>query len=118
VLVVTRFVVPDADGAAFRERAEAAVSALAVRPGYRSARLARAADDPTRWVLVTEWEGVGAWRRALSSYDVKINATPLLALAEDEPSAFEVLYTDSALGDAHRDDSDRAADADTAGPLR
>ena len=118
MLVVTRFVVPDVDGAGFRQRAEAAIAALAVRPGYRSARLARAADDPTRWILVTEWEGVGAWRRALSSYDVKMNAMPLLALAEDEPSAFEVLYTDSALGDARRGESDRAADADTAGPLR
>jgi heme-degrading monooxygenase HmoA len=118
VLVITRFVVADDEGASFRERAEAAVAALAVRPGYRSARLARAADDPTRWVLVTEWEGVGAWRRALSSYDVKMHAMPLLALAEDEPSAFEVLYTDSALGDAQRGESDRAPDADTTGPIR
>jgi heme-degrading monooxygenase HmoA len=117
VLVVTRFRVPESDGPAFRERAEAAVNALSVRPGYRGARLGRAADDPAAWVLVTEWAGVGAWRRALSSYDVKMHATPLLAEAIDEPSAYEVLYfVDSAEGDPRRDESDRAVDADTAGP--
>ena len=34
---------------------------------------------------------VGAYRRALSSYDVKLQAIPLLSQAFDEPSAFEVL---------------------------
>ena len=41
------------------------------------------ADDP--------WEDVGAYRRALSSYDVKVTAVPLLSRAVDEPSAYEVV---------------------------
>jgi hypothetical protein len=42
-------------------------------------------------VLSTEWEGVGAYRRALSSYDVKMTAPEALAHAVQEPSAYEVL---------------------------
>jgi heme-degrading monooxygenase HmoA len=118
VLVVTRFRVDVADGVAFREQAESAIDALSVRPGYRGARLGRSADDASLWLLVTEWEGIGAWRRALSSYDVKMRATPLLALALDEPSAFEVLYTDIVHGERRRDESDRASDADETGPIR
>ena len=55
------------------------------------ARLARAFDDPTHWSIVTEWQSVGAYRRALSAFDVKMYATPLLAQSLDEPSAFEEL---------------------------
>ena len=51
----------------------------------------RATDDPTAWVLVTEWRDVGSYRRALGNYDVKMHAQPLLARALDEVSAFEVL---------------------------
>ena len=45
-------------------------------------------------MLTTEWEGVGAYRRSLSAYDVKVDAAPLLARGRDEPSAFEVLLSD------------------------
>jgi hypothetical protein len=48
---------------------------------------------------MTEWTGVGAYRRSLSAYDVKVDAAPLLSLGRDEPSAFELLWADGdALG--------------------
>ena len=97
VLVVTRYSVDTADAAAvakFQESAGAALGALAQRPGWRSGRIGRAADDPTLWVLTTEWDSVGSYRRALSAYDVKVNAVPLLSLAIDEPTAFEVLVAE------------------------
>jgi hypothetical protein len=43
------------------------------------------------WVLETRWTNVGSYRRALSAYDVKLGAVPLLSRAIDEPSAYEVL---------------------------
>ncbi len=103
MLVVSRFSVPETGGEEFVARAQVALDALAARPGYRSGRVGRAVDDPTRWVLVTEWDGVGAYRRALSAYEVKVSASPLLAESVDEPSAYEVL-----LGDDGRHGSDRA----------
>ena len=111
--MVTRFDVPDGESAAFLPRAQAALAAFAARPGYVRGRIGRAADDPTVWVVTTEWTGVGAYRRSLSSYDVKVDAAPLLALGRDEPSAFEVLFAD---GDkATQGPSRRAVDAGEVG---
>ena len=92
MISVVRFDVPD-DEAGFLERARAALRVLAECPGYVRGNAARATDDPTRWVLVTEWLNVGSYRRALGGYEVKLYATPLFAQAIDEPSAFEPLLT-------------------------
>jgi quinol monooxygenase YgiN len=91
VLVVNRFRVPADDAEAFRADLAAAVEVLSQRPGFGSADAGRNLDDPDLWVLVTRWADVGSYRRALSSYDVKLTAVPLLARALDEPSAFEGL---------------------------
>ncbi|MEV0898417.1 antibiotic biosynthesis monooxygenase family protein [Actinoplanes sp. NPDC049802] len=110
MLVLNRFSVPTETQDAFREQAHAALAALARTPGYRSGRLTRALEDPAGWILVTEWESVGAYRRALGAYDVKVSATPLLALSLDEPSAFETLAEAGPGGDVVITASDRAAD--------
>ena len=81
-----------ADGSAdFPDRARAALAALAARPGYLRGTLGRSTDDPSAWVLLTEWENVGSYRRALGNYEVKLHATPLLAAALDVPGGFEAL---------------------------
>jgi hypothetical protein len=115
VLVVFRFAVPE-DDAAFAADARTALETLAARPGFVRGRLGRAADDPAEWALVTEWDGVGAYRRALSAYEVKVHATPLLARARDEPGAYEVLVSANGTGVTGTADSDRAPDAATTGP--
>ncbi|MFU8874858.1 antibiotic biosynthesis monooxygenase family protein [Micromonospora sp. SL4-19] len=109
MLVTNRFVV-DPDGASnFTERAHAALAALAARPGYLRGELMRALDDPTHWCLVTEWESVGAYRRALGGFDVKVTAVPLLASSVDEPSAYETLASAAPQGEIVVVASDRAA---------
>lgn len=133
MLVVSRFVVPEGDGVGsadegdgvgsagmrqseFVQRARAALEALAARPGFRRGRVGRSVDEPTEWVLVTEWDGVGAYRRALSAYEVRLAATPLLAQGRDEAGAFEVLVAADGPGAAVTAASDRAADAASAAP--
>ncbi|MGL5809334.1 MAG: antibiotic biosynthesis monooxygenase family protein, partial [Nocardioides sp.] len=91
VIVATRFRVDHDDAGAFRADAELAHDALARRPGYRDGWLGRNADDPGLWTLITLWDNVGSYRRALSSYEVKLNAVPLLSRSLDEPSAFELV---------------------------
>jgi hypothetical protein len=118
VLVVSRFTIPEGDADSFAARAGAALGALAACAGYLRGTLGRAADDPTGWVLVTEWAGVGAYRRALSRYEVKIAATPLLASARDEPGAFEVLAEAPPGGPVTVRRADRAADPYGAAPGR
>lgn len=90
MLVLNRFRVPTADAEAFLREADTAHELLARRPGYVDGAVGRNADDPELWVLQTRWQDVGSYRRALSSYDVKVGAVPLLSRAIDEPSAYEV----------------------------
>lgn len=90
MLVLSRYRVLPGEREGFLEEAGAALRVLSGRPGCRAARLARALDDPELWVLHSEWDSVGAYRRALSSYDVKVHAVPLMYRCIDEPSAFEV----------------------------
>ena len=91
MLVVNRFRVPADHAASFREDLETAREALAACAGYAAGEIGRNVDDPELWVLSTRWENVGSYRRALSSYDVKLTAVPLLSRALDEPSAYEVV---------------------------
>ena len=71
-------------------------------------RAGRSTDEPDAWILVTEWASVGAYRRALGNYDVKLYATPLLAQALDRPSAFEELLGVDAIRRRDPAASDRA----------
>ena len=88
MLVVNRFRAPATDEE-FRRGLVEALAALARQPGCEDGRLGRNVDEPDLWVLVTRWRHVGSYRRALSSYDVKLRAVPLLSRALDEPSAYE-----------------------------
>jgi quinol monooxygenase YgiN len=111
-VVVGRFRVDPADRDDFLAAARAALAVLAEQAGCRSVVLGQATDDPDLLLLRSEWDGVGAYRRALSSVDVKVRAVPLLSRAIDEPSAFEVVLASGADGVA-ASPSALAADAGT-----
>ncbi|MFC0099148.1 antibiotic biosynthesis monooxygenase family protein [Micromonospora marina] len=113
MLVTNRFVVEAETVDEFTRAAHDALAALAARPGYLRGELLRALDDPDHWLLVTEWESVGAYRRALGGFDVKVTAVPLLARSMDEPSAYETLASAAPDGEIVVAASDRAA-----GPYR
>ena len=89
-----------------------AVALLAQQGGFVHARVSRAIDDGALIVVELGWDTVGSYRRALSSYDVKVQVVPLISAAIDEPTAFEVLHAhdDSGVVDAS---GALAADADT-----
>jgi hypothetical protein len=93
---------------AFAQRAQDALTALAARPGYLRGTLGRSTDDDGAWLLVTEWENVGSYRRALGNYEVKLRATPLLGEALDVASSFESLTDISAGGERTVHESDLA----------
>jgi Antibiotic biosynthesis monooxygenase len=112
VLVVTRYRLPEGDADEFRELARPAVEALAARPGCEQVRFGRNADEPGLWVLASSWRTVGDYRRALSSFEVKLHAVPLMYRCVDEPTAYEDLITwDAATGLAEHT-SDRAEPAE------
>ena len=90
MISVTRYRVAESDAESFRADARAALDVLATRPGWVSGRLGRNTDEPDLWVMTTEWVNVGSYRRALSPYEVKMTAVPLLSRCIDEPSAYEL----------------------------
>lgn len=70
----------------------ASVALLSTKVGFVNAHMARAIDEPELIVLQLGWDTVGSYRRALSSYDVKVQVVPVISQALDEPTAFEVLH--------------------------
>ena len=113
MLVVTRYTVPSDEAVGFRRLAGAALEALTARPGCTSGRVGRSVDDPTLWTLSTSWSSVGTYRRALSAYEVKLHAVPLMYRALDEPTAFEDLLSWTPDGGLLAAEPALAADAAT-----
>lgn len=66
---------------------------MASRPGHVKTSLARALDDPSMWLLVSEWVNVGSYRRALGNNDVRMASVVLMGTVENEPSAYEEIDT-------------------------
>jgi quinol monooxygenase YgiN len=93
VFVVIRFRVGESAQAGFGERMRGAVEVLARQKGFVSARVGRNVDDPELLALTLEFENIGSYRRALSPYEVKLAAVPLLSEALDEPTAYEDLLS-------------------------
>ncbi|MEV6286654.1 antibiotic biosynthesis monooxygenase [Kribbella sp. NPDC051770] len=91
MFVVIRFRVPESAQLEFAERLAAAVEVLGRQKGFVAARTGRNVDDPELLALNMEWLNVGSYRRALSPYEVKMVAVPLLSEAIDEPTAYESL---------------------------
>ena len=88
VFAVTRLRVSPEAAAALPADLDLLLAALAARPGWLGGEAGRCADDPGLWALVTRWDGVGSYRRALSAAEVKIAGAPVWVHAVDEPGAY------------------------------
>ena len=93
MLAVTRCRVPPAEADTFVAAARDVLEVLGGRPGFGRGWVGQAMDDESQWVLSTEWESVGAYRRGLSAYDAKVALAPLMAFILDEPSAYDVVWS-------------------------
>ena len=94
MLAIARFSTPLAEATEFEAQLSVALEAFSACTGFVSGEFGQNLDDPSLWSLVTHWENVGSYRRALSNLNVKMNAIPLLAQAIDEPGAYERPYTE------------------------
>ncbi len=111
LVVVSRHRVLDRED--FAQRARAAIAVLATCEGFEHGAIGQATDETDLITITTRWTGVGAYRRALSRFEVKTEVIPLLSTAVDESTAFEVVH--ERFGDRVVDaTSGRAADADVA----
>ena len=89
MIAIARFRTPSANKEAFLASLERARQAFSEREGFISGDYGQNLDDNELWTLVTRWENVGSYRRALSSTVIKMEVVPLLATAIDEPGAYE-----------------------------
>lgn len=96
VLAVIRYTVPEAQSQEFVKQGHTILDTLAAQPGYLRGRLARSVDEPNLWALVSEWEGAGFYRRALSA--ARMAMYPLMILMLNEPSAYEDVHTREGTG--------------------
>ena len=97
MLVVNRFRAIEGDAGTLRADLEQVHVLLASKPGYVDGALGRNLDEPDLWVLTTRWDNVGAYRRALSSYELKMYGVPVLSRAIDEPGAYELVEPSTVL---------------------
>lgn len=79
------------DSVAWKLEAKQAMNVLQERPGFISGSIFHNADSPIRYLIKTDWQDVGSYRRALGSMEAKIGVWPFLASMRDEPTAFEML---------------------------
>ena len=94
MIAIARFEVPLGQATQFEEQLKVALAALSAAPGYIDGEIGQSLDALNLWTIVTRWQNVGSYRRALSSNRAKLEAIPVLALAIDEPGAYELPDTE------------------------
>ena len=94
MIAIARFTVSLGTAAHFQSQLSAALDSFSKCKGFVDGEYGQNLDDLTLWSLVTRWENVGSYRRALGNNDVKMNAIPTLARAIDEPGAYEMPYSE------------------------
>ena len=71
MIAVARFEQALGQATDFRAELEAVKAVLSEAAGFISGTVGQNLDQPTLWVLTTEWQNVGSYRRALSSTRAK-----------------------------------------------
>ena len=109
-VVITRYRVQDFD--AWLPTAREAFAPLVTQATCLGGDICASIDDPNLAVVITRWPSVGDYRRAMSSFDVKMYTVPMLSASIDEPTTFELLHHNGPEG-AFDFVSARASDADS-----
>ncbi|MFC4529416.1 antibiotic biosynthesis monooxygenase family protein [Sphaerisporangium dianthi] len=89
MLALIRYSVPGSQSGQFVDQAKAILGTFAAQEGFLRGHIGRSVDEPALWALVSEWEGAGYYRRALSA--ARMDMYPLMTLMINEPSAFEIV---------------------------
>jgi len=74
MLAIARFQVPLQGAVDFRAELEAVKAVLAEAAGFKSGSVGQNLDEPTLWVLTTEWENVGFLSQSFKFYAGKVRS--------------------------------------------
>ena len=89
-----------------------ALRTLSESAGFVNGAVGRSIDDPSFSVITMQFADVGAYRKALSRFEVKAHVVPFLSTTLDEISTYEVIAAYSCDGrqeftSAYAEDSHR-----------
>ena len=103
IAVIAQLVVPEGDRAQFDQGYVRVGELVAQSPGFLSSELGQSTDSLQDLTLIHRWEGVGAYRKFLSRYEVKLEVIPFLSKFTKESVTVEI------INDSQSDMSQRAA---------
>jgi len=98
LIVVSTLVAREPD---FIDRIEESISILSKLPGCITVELARSLDSETDYLLVSRWESVGHYRKALSNFEVKSVVIPFISICSTDSVTAEVINRADSRGSVY-----------------
>ena len=112
IAVVAQLVVPAAARAQFEQGSERMMELCAQSPGFLSSELGQSTDSLEDYTVIHRWADVGAYRKFLSRYEVKLEVIPFLSTFTKDSVTVEIIW-DSQSGRGESGTSSLARDAQT-----
>ena len=112
IAVIAQLVVPEGDRAQFDQGYARIGELVGQSPGFLSSELGQSTDSLQDLTLIHRWEGVGAYRKFLSRYEVKLEVIPFLSKFTKESVTVEII-SDSQSDMSQSAASSLAPDAQT-----
>lgn len=115
VLMLLRY--DDGAGDELRDLVAEGLQVLGRQPGFVWGCAARSPDEPDQWVLAVRWDGAGAMRRGVGSYEARVALGLLQRFAVPGSGSFEILGEQVSVGYV-AGSSELDPEADRSGPGR
>ena len=112
IAVIAQLVVPAAERARFEQGCERMVELCAESPGFLSSELGQSTDSLEDFTLIHRWADVGAYRKFLSRYEIKLEVIPFLSTFTKDSVTVEIIM-DSQSDRVESGTSSLASDAQT-----
>ena len=112
IAVIAQMVVPEDARAYFDQGYERMVELCTQSPGFLSSELGQSTDSLEDFTLIHRWADVGAYRKFLSRYEIKLEVIPFLSTFTKDSATVEIIR-DSQSNQVERGTSSLAIDAQT-----
>jgi quinol monooxygenase YgiN len=112
IAVIAQLAVPASSKAQFEQGYERMVELCSQSPGFLSSELGQSTDSLEDFTLIHRWSGVGAYRKFLSRYEIKLEVIPFLSTFTKDSVTVEIIM-DSQSDQVENGTSSLALDAQT-----
>ncbi len=112
IAVIAQLAVPAGARGQFEQGYDRMVKLCAQSPGFLSGELGQSTDSLEDFTVIHRWADVGAYRKFLSRYEVKLEVIPFLSTFTKDSVTVEIIM-DSQSGQVESGTSSLASDAQT-----